>query len=56
MATKTTKKATTKKATKKTEVSNLAPEATPYVAHLHDEPTVPKKVSFLDKVKKFFGL
>lgn len=33
------------------EYSTLAPEATPFVANYDDD----KKVSFLDKVKKFLG-
>jgi hypothetical protein len=59
MATKktATKKATPKKkSTKKVEEAKLAPEATPYVAHLHDAPVVETKTSILDKIKKFFGL
>ena len=45
-----------KKATKKVEIAKLAPEATPYVAHLHAEPTIEAKTTILDKIKKFFGL
>jgi hypothetical protein len=57
VATKTaTKKATPKKSTKKIEEARLAPEATPYIAGVTTEPVIESETTFLDKIKKFFGL
>jgi hypothetical protein len=47
------KKKVTKKANLE-EISILAPETTPFVAHHEDSKPEPK-VSFLDKIKKFLG-
>lgn len=51
-----TKAAPKKKSTKKIEEAKLAPEATPYVAHFHNESVEGTKTTILDKIKKFFGL
>lgn len=51
-----TKAAPKKKSTKKIEEARLAPEATPYVAGVTAESTIESKTTFLDKIKKFFGL